>query len=129
MHPYAHLSRAERIRRIGEILAKGVTLLAIKQQQKDHAAAVAEVAAEVEQSESDWITRGIVEFLKRVGWASPRDIYRHLDVPPRTGARRLHALLASGILERRGLTSAAQYGLRAAPLQDPAPRGTPVTPA
>jgi hypothetical protein len=115
VHPYEHLSREERIRRIGEILAKGVTLLAIKQQEDARKAGVAQVVVQVEQSETDWITRGIVEFLKRVGWASPREIRLHVDVTQRTCARHLQAMLVGGMLESRGLTSAVQYRIRTMP--------------
>lgn len=114
MHPYAHLTREERIRRIGEILSKGVTLYVLKQQEETRKAGVDQVVAKVEQSDADWITRGIVEFLKRVGWASPRDIRCHLDVAQRTCTRRLRAMLGAGTLETRGFTTGVQYRIRAA---------------
>ena len=100
-----HVTR--RCLRIGDILAKGVHLYLIAQRDKKRSAGVAEVIAKVEESGPDWITRGIMEFLKRVGWASPREIRRHLDVTQRACTRRLQALLASGVLERRGFTSGA----------------------
>lgn len=112
MHPYEHLTREERIRRIGELLSKAVTLYVIKQKEDARKAGVAQVAAKVEESGADWITRGIVEFLKRVGWATPREIRLNLDVAQRTCTRRLQALLASGVLESRGFTSGAQYRIR-----------------
>ena len=127
MHPYEHLSREERIRRIGEILAKGVHLYLVAQREKERSAAVADVAAKVEESGTDWITRGIVEFLKRVDWASPRDIRGHLDVAQRTCTRRLQALLASGVLESRGFTTGVQYRIRTTPLQAPSACGAPVS--
>jgi hypothetical protein len=79
-HPYEHLSREQRIRRIGEILSKAVTLYVMKQRDAERDAGVAKVAARIQETESDRITRDIVEFLKRVGWASPREIRDHLDV-------------------------------------------------
>ena len=127
MHPYEHLSREERIRRIGEILAKGVHLYLMAQRDKERSAGVAEVAAKVEESGTDWITRAIVEFLKRVGWASPRDIRRHLDVAQRTCSRRLQALLASGVLESRGFTSGVQYRIRTTPLHASSACSAPVS--
>ena len=90
-------------------------------------AGIAEVTAKVEVSGRDWITPGIVEFLKRVGWASPRDIRGHLDVAQRTCTRRLQALLASGVLESRGFTTGVQYRIRTTPLQAPSVCGAPVS--
>ena len=104
-HPYEHLSREQRIRRIGEILSKAVTLYVMKQRDAERDAGVAEVAARIQETEPDRITCDIVEFLKRVGWASPREIRDHLDVTQRTCARRLRAMMASGVLESRGLTT------------------------
>ena len=94
MHPYEHLSREERIRRIGDILAKGIYLMALRDQVKN--TAVVDVAARVEVPDSDWIAHGIVGFLQRVGWAAPREIRRNLDIAPRTCARRLRSLVARG---------------------------------
>jgi len=113
-HPYEHLSREQRIRRIGEILSKAVTLYVMKKRDAERAAGVAEVAATIQETDPDRVTRDIVEFLKRVGWASPREIRLRLDVSQRTCARRLRAMLAGGVLETRGLTTGTQYRIRAA---------------
>lgn len=116
MNPYENLSSEERLTRIAELLSKAVTLYLLKQQDKEREAAVAGVAAKVETSGPDWVTRGIVEFLKRVGWATPRDIRRHLDVTRSTCWRRLHTLTVEGVLETRGFTRGVQYRIRTAQL-------------
>lgn len=130
MNPYENLSPDERLTRIAELLSKAVTLYVLKQREKDRDTAVAEVAAKVETSKPDWITRGILDFLKRVGWATPRDIRRCLDVTRSTCCRRLHALTAQGVLETRGFTRGVQYRIcGAVQRRGPAPAGLTPTPA
>jgi len=128
MNPYENLSSEERLTRIAELLSKAVTLYLMKQQDKQRETAVAEIAAKVEIAGPDWVTRGIVEFLKRVGWATPREIRRCLDVTRSTCWRRLRALTAEGVLETRGFTRGVQYRIRETLLQVPAPSGMAVAP-
>lgn len=107
MNPDEHLSPEERLRRIGELLSKGVTMLLEAERNAPQKAGEAAVAAKVEETERDDITRAIVAFLKRVGWATPQKFCRALDVKRATCFRRLK--VGGGLLEKRRKTSGAQY--------------------
>jgi len=125
VNPYEHLSQEERLRRIGELLSKGVTRMLEAEKNAAQKAGEAAVAAKVEETEGDWITRGIVVYLKRVGWATPQQIGLALDVKRSTCFRRLKALLERGVLETRGQTRGAQYRIRANDLPGSATEAKP----
>ena len=85
-----HMSREERIQRIGELLSKGVTLMLMREAEEKRATQAAAApagsnGAEVEAPDSckgpvagNETVRSILDYLKRVGQASPRDIQRSL---------------------------------------------------
>lgn len=123
MNPTEHMTREERISRVGEILAKGVALMLWRE--KESAAACQakaadstingqRAAAEMKtEMQLDSIERKIVEYLERVQFASPRDIQRSLSLPKTTVFRKLKRLSQACILDRSGKTSAIRYRLGA----------------
>ncbi|MBM4148952.1 MAG: hypothetical protein FJ224_07900 [Lentisphaerae bacterium] len=125
MNPYEHLSREERLRRIGELLSKGVTRMLEAEKNAAQKAGEAAVAAKVEEAEGDWITRGIVAYLKRVGPAMPADIRRGIALPKSTLFKRLKLLLAASVLTKTGYHRRVRY--TAVPVSNPAavPAGHP----
>jgi len=114
MNPYEYLTREERIRRIGEILAKGIALMHAAQAEAARKAAEAPVVGKVEQEERDWIIRAMVDYMKKSGWSTPREMVLNLDVKRTTLFRRLQDLRKRGLIESRGNTRGTQYRLAAA---------------
>ena len=120
-----HLTRSERIERIGQILAKGVGLLLARNAEKlrlaesptstcaadqprlhsqdQHEAGGAIVLDDQEQR--------ILEYLKRVNTASPREMQSCLGLSKATLFRRLKRLLEARLVVSSGSTTAVRYGL------------------
>jgi hypothetical protein len=115
-----YLNREDRLRRIGELLAKGVTLLCLREAAEVRAGANAVTNttrshpvrrdSEIPQIE-DPAQNQILTYLSNVGDASPRDIQRSLCIPKATAFRKLTKLLQLGLLARSGSTSAMRYRL------------------
>jgi uncharacterized membrane protein len=126
MNPYEHLSKAERIARIGQLLSKGVTLMLMAE------AAEKRGAERRDSSPSGVVTDGepteeclngelandgerdIVNYLSRVRSASPRDMQQALNGSKATIFRRLRDLSQKGIVVRIGHTKAVRYRLTGA---------------
>jgi len=125
MNPTEYLTYSERITRIGQLLSKGITLLLMEEdEEKRRAASVHKGNASpdrrdrenrVEQSRfgeiSDDTERQILEYLNRVGKASPRDIQRALEIPKPTAFRKLARLAQIQLVVRSGKTTAIRYRL------------------
>jgi hypothetical protein len=123
MYSYDYLSREERIARIGQLLAKGITLMlqreaAEKQDaeprlQRNAAGACGASAHSDNASPGPEIAddgeREIFNYLRRVGAASPRDIQRALDVAKVTAFRKLRSLVKAKLIARTGRTTAIRY--------------------
>lgn len=127
MNPTEHLSYAERIARIGQLLSKGITLLLLDEAEEKRrgvaAGANSGSAAGVNGSpkENDFVPnvdddveRAIYEYLMRVHSASPRDIMRGLELSKATAFRKLAHLCEANLITRSGKTAAIRY--RLAPL-------------
>jgi DNA-binding MarR family transcriptional regulator len=117
----SHLTRSERIERIGQILAKGVGLLLARNAEKlrlaesptstcaadqprlhsqdQHEAGGAIVLDDQEQR--------ILEYLKRVNTASPREMQSCLGLSKATLFRRLKRLLEARLVVSSGSTTAS----------------------
>ena len=123
MYSYDYLSREERIARIGQLLAKGITLMlqreaAEKQDaesrlQRNTAGACGAAAHSENASPGPAIAddgeREIFNYLRRVGAASPRDIQRALDLTKATAFRTLARLVKASLIARTGRTAAIRY--------------------
>lgn len=114
------MTRAERFTRIGELLAKGITLMLAREAQEKEDLETAEVLAQTSQSaKADAEMEAtpteedagvpILGYLRRVGTASPRDIQLALDLPKATAFRRLDRLVKQGLVTRTGKTTAIRY--------------------
>ena len=110
MNPTEHLTRDERIQRIGQLLAKGATLLLIREAEEKHLeqtlnqgrasekpSALSQEQAgapSVAQPNSD--ERRILDYLARAGKAAPREMQCALEFSKATLFRRLTRLLECG---------------------------------
>lgn len=124
MNPTEHLTYNERIARIGQLLAKGITLLLL------HEAEVKRRGLQVDAK--TWSTAGrnefphgkafmpdidddveqsIYEYLTRVHSAAPRDIMRAFGLSKATVFRKLAHLAAASLVVRSGKTTAIRYRL------------------
>lgn len=123
MNPTEHLSRQERIRRIAELLSKGITLMLMREREAAAANAITPSASQGESGASsealpmDDTSKDIIAYLARVGPAAIREIHAALDIPTRTACRKLGQLHERGLVQRSGATTAVRYTL-AAPMRN-----------
>lgn len=123
MNPTLHLTRAERLRRIGELLAKGVALMLAEERTqvcKPNAVSAGErpdvfgIAGESVTGHPLVETeRAICDYVQKVRTASPRDIQRACSLSKATAFRALTRLVQRDVLTRTGGTTAVRYQLRA----------------
>jgi hypothetical protein len=119
MNPTEHLSRQERIRRIAELLSKGITLMLMREREAAAAntatpcTSEGEIGASSEALSLDDTSKDIIAYLARVGPAAIREIHAALDIPTRSACRKLGQLRKCGLVQRRGATTAVRYALAA----------------
>ncbi len=120
-----HMTRAERIQRIGQLLAKGVTLLLLREEEERRAAeSQGKVMASgtsdngFQRAENPASTiclsddeQRILDYLKRVRRASPRDMQSALELSKATLFRRLKRLTEAKLVVGSGSTTAIRYRL------------------
>jgi uncharacterized membrane protein len=116
MNLNVHMTRAERVQRIGAILSKGVSLMLLREAEaKRKAELIPAAAVAVQQadrvSDGDDTPSAIIKYIDRVGSASPRDVQRGLSLPKTTAFRHLDSLTKAGIISRIGKTAAVRYQL------------------
>ena len=117
MNQTEHLTYKERIARIGQLLAKGVTLMlmceAEERRQAEAQASVKEnpIAVAVSMAGLGDDHRKILEYLNRVGKASPREMQDALEISKTTLFRRLTELQEGGLVVRSGKSAAVRYRL------------------
>jgi uncharacterized membrane protein len=114
------ITRAERLSRIGELLAKGVALMLAREAQEKEDLKQVELLkqnsastrtthhAEHAVGEND-AESAMLAYLLRVGAASPRDIQLAMDMSKATAFRRLDHLVKNGLVTRAGKTTAIRY--------------------
>ena len=110
------LTREERIKRLGELLAKGITIMVLREAEEKRKANFNPAAtAALQQAErvvdGDDTPSAIIRYIERIGSASPRDVQRGLDLPKTTAFRQLDRLNKAGIISRIGKTAAVRYQL------------------
>jgi hypothetical protein len=145
MNPTEHLSYAERIARIGQLLSKGITLLLLDEAEEKRRGLAPDANSGSVTGANDATTgdacmpkiaddgeRAIYEYLFRVHSASPRDIMRALELSKATTFRKLASLMMANLVVRSGKTSAIRYQVApvgSAPSQpaasEPAPASEP----
>jgi DNA-binding transcriptional ArsR family regulator len=121
MNPTSHLTYAERVQRIGQLLSKGITLLLLDEAEQKRTGTFSREAhsqeSELEEPIGPQITdetqREIFEYVRRVGKASPREIQRALEISKATVFRKLAQLTQAKLIIRLGKTTAIRYKLAA----------------
>lgn len=126
MDEIEHLTREQRVQRIGELLSKGITLMLMREAEEKQALKPALALAGSNNAPDedsgicddskhpiaeDGAARSILDYLKRVGQASPRDIQRGLNLPKSTVYRYLNRLIQANHVVGGGKTSAIRYRL------------------
>lgn len=113
---FNHLSEAEILQRIGELLA---TALVRSGRLRRGPAAPAGSSASVAATRldpldliGDPIERRLARFLQHAGPTAPRDLAATLNLTRRTTARKLTHLRTNGVCEVIGKTKTARYQLR-----------------
>ncbi len=115
---YADIPEAERIRRIAALVATAVARHHVAPPDRDRsatikgAATVGDRGPEVARLANDPTEQRMLEYLTRVGAATPRDFQVALGLSPMTVTRRLARLRAAGLLSVEGHTRAVRYTLR-----------------
>ena len=113
---YAEMPEAERLRRIGELIATAV----IRYEREQRSVAPVRRGRDARREEpenpanlvTDQTEKEIVRYLARVGGATPRDLCIALGLSGITITRKLARLRVAGLLTVRGKTRAACYRLR-----------------
>jgi len=116
MNPTEHLSEEERLRRIAELLSKGVTLMLMREAEKkarslDTRTALPSVTRFQPTQAFDAGSQAVVDFLYRVGSASPKQVQANLGLPRSSTSRRLIDLESRGVIMRAGRTRSVRYEL------------------
>ena len=112
MKEYDLLTRKTRFQMIGELLSKAVTLRVLAYQQNGSNEAAVEATKKAGTKDADWISRGMVNYMERFGWATPREMLRYLDIKRTTLFQRLGELRNRGLVERRGHMGGAEYRIK-----------------
>jgi uncharacterized membrane protein len=123
MIEYEQLSRSERMARIGELLAKGISLLVLAEQQ-DGAALMSSVGGashsgvkngkESQSGPPELLEdeeRRIMAYVCKMHSASPRELQQHFGLSKATAYRRLSRLVEANLLVRTGATKGVVYRL------------------
>lgn len=105
----AHISKEQRMERIGELLSKGVAIM-LANENRDASAAAAPIR-KVNLVNLDATSRNILTFVQKVGCASPREIEHRLGIGRRTVLRKLKSMYESDILIKKGKTTSIRYEL------------------
>lgn len=127
MKTAAHITETERLQRIGELLSKGVTLMLAAEANEQQRLGSGDAVPPQRTQDGTTPTAGVpddvpvvkpvavpvVDFLKRVGSASPREIQVHFGFSRRTASRRLNQLQDAGVIVRNGHTRDVRYRIAA----------------
>jgi len=114
---FDHLSEAEILRRIGELLATALVrsgrLTRSPSTLAGRSATPATALVDWVELIGDPIERQLARYLQCAGPTSPRELIAAFGLSPRTASRKLTRLRARGICEVVGSTRGARYQLRA----------------
>lgn len=117
MNPTEHLTREQRIGRIGELLSKAVTLMVAQEMAEMRCQGKQAIEQPMTSDISvpgkayDDTSRKIIAYIMKFGSASPRDIQSHLAISKATVFRRFSQFENAGIVVRSGSTRAVRYCL------------------
>ncbi|MDD5677008.1 MAG: helix-turn-helix domain-containing protein [Kiritimatiellae bacterium] len=111
-----HMSRDARMWRIGHILSKGISLMLAKEMEEREALARNALATQFGENNREGQTtnlcddsKAILDYLRRVGPASPTNIWRYTGISRTTVFRRLKELTKVGLLQKTGRDKSVQY--------------------
>jgi len=118
-----HLTREERIQRIGQLLAKGISLLLAREAEERRlaisqvsTAAADQPAPHFQDQHGAGSTNGlddderkILEYLRRMKTASPRNMQSYLELSKATLYRKLRQLLDANLVTASGKTTGIRY--------------------
>ncbi|MDD5677090.1 MAG: MarR family transcriptional regulator [Kiritimatiellae bacterium] len=123
-----HMSRDARMWRIGHILSKGISLMLAKEMEEREALARNALATQFGENNRERQTtslcddsKAILDYLRRVGPASPTNIWRYTGISRTTVFRRLKGMHSAGLLRKSGSTSAVRYAIDEATGKKPHP--------
>lgn len=110
------MSREARIRRIGQLLSKAVTLMLVSETETNEQMARRMLAKKYTENilsdshiEVSDDAKAIMAFLKRIGTASPAEICQYTELSRTTVFRRLRELQQRGVIGKTGSTIAVRY--------------------
>lgn len=114
MNPTKYLGEEERLGRIAELLSKGVTLMLIREAEAKRLQSRTSVTSETPSLPLDVAVSGneaIMEYISRIGSASPKQVQSNLGLTRSSACRRLGELESRGLIVRTGQTRAVRYEL------------------
>ncbi|MFT5471417.1 MAG: putative HTH transcriptional regulator [Verrucomicrobiales bacterium] len=104
---YQHMTRDARIQRIGEILARGIAIVATRDEANEASSCCsAKPAPEVDER-----TRSALELIWKFGEISPRELQEHLGASRSTATRAIRDWQREGFIKKSGETSAIRLQL------------------
>ena len=113
---YGQLSREARMRRVGELCSKAVTLFLLNRMETEEAAARSALDRRVSPCPHNATgmplpddAKAIMDYLRRVGPASPAEICGYTELSRTTVTRRLNDLQRLGFISKAGRTTAVRY--------------------
>jgi uncharacterized membrane protein len=114
MNPTEHLGEEERLERIAALLSKGVTLMLTreaeeKRRQMNLRNATPPVSPCLPPDVGDSGNQAIVDYIFRVGAASPKQVQANLGLTRSSTWRRLSDLESRGVIVRAGRTRSVRY--------------------
>lgn len=115
---FAHLTPDERLRRIGDLIAKAVMIYRQRERAAGRLSAdgkpVVAPVHDITELVTDPREKEILRYLQRVGVGSPHDFRVALDTSESTAKRALARLRSLGLVAASGHTRAVRYRLKAA---------------
>jgi CRP-like cAMP-binding protein len=116
MNPTDNMSEEERLQRIAELLSKGITLMLMREAEGRSRPTGADAKRQTTACRQapvagDPAGQAIVDYLFRVGTASPKQVQSNVGLTRSSACRRLGELEARGLIARNGRTRAVRYGL------------------
>ncbi|MFZ5497048.1 MAG: hypothetical protein ACOZE5_17150 [Verrucomicrobiota bacterium] len=112
---FAHLTPDERLRRIGDLLAKAVMIFRQRERAAGRLSAdgnpVVSPVRDITELVTDPREKEILRYLQRVGVGSPHDLRVALDTSESTVKRALVRLRSLGLVVASGHTRAVRYRL------------------
>jgi hypothetical protein len=108
---YESLSREERLRRIGALVAKAVALASVPVRLQGQRANAGRVPVSLDEGDLAPEAQALLQRFARLGEFAPHEAATFWGISRSTAYRRLRRLEQAGCIERHGETTAARYRL------------------